>query len=134
MIPSTAENCNPVTNPTSLLLEPNQIQPSENQTKNCEPIIEEPASPEPESTPIIEEPTSPEPEYIELTERDIEDFSQDDPDEILTINLSGKKFTAHQNLDENTMSRALVALTAEAAFIRMPKLKNVSRLRTEHQV
>jgi hypothetical protein len=32
------------------------------------------------------------------------------------------------------MSKALVAITPEAASIPTPKLKNVSRLRTEHQV
>ncbi|CAH9142640.1 unnamed protein product [Cuscuta epithymum] len=32
------------------------------------------------------------------------------------------------------MSNALVALTPEGASIPMPKLKNISRLRTEHHV
>jgi hypothetical protein len=32
------------------------------------------------------------------------------------------------------MSKALVAITPDAASIPTPKLKNVSRLRTEHQV
>jgi hypothetical protein len=37
-------------------------------------------------------------------------------------------------LQEFDMSKALVALTPEAASIGMPKLRNVSRLRTEHRV
>ena len=40
----------------------------------------------------------------------------------------------NMELHEADMSKALVALTAEAASIPVPKLKNVSRLRTEHQV
>ncbi|XP_048447686.1 transcriptional activator DEMETER-like [Pyrus x bretschneideri] len=37
-------------------------------------------------------------------------------------------------LQEGDMSKSLVSLTSEAASIPTPKLKNVSRLRTEHQV
>ncbi|KAG6573870.1 Transcriptional activator DEMETER, partial [Cucurbita argyrosperma subsp. sororia] len=94
-------------------------------TSNCEPIIEVPASPEPEPNEII-------------TESDIEDAYYEDPDadEIPTIKLSMEEFrTTLQNfIPEEDMSRALVALNPEAARIPMPKLKNVSRLRTEHQV
>lgn len=92
----------------------------------CEPIIEEPATPEPDCTQIVE---------------DIEDF-YDDPDEIPTIKLNMEEFTQNlQNymqenmeLQDGEMSKALVSLTPEAASIPTPKLKNVSRLRTEHQV
>ncbi|XVF76277.1 hypothetical protein PTKIN_Ptkin13bG0253300 [Pterospermum kingtungense] len=95
---------------------------------NCDPIIEEPASPEPVST--------------EVAENDIEDMFYEDPEDIPTINLNMKEFTQNlqnfmQNnmeLQEADMSKALVALTAEAASIPVPKLKNVRRLRTEHQV
>ncbi|KAL6133549.1 hypothetical protein ACLB2K_065784 [Fragaria x ananassa] len=91
-----------------------------------EPIIEEPASPEPECTEIIE---------------DIEDFYED-PDEIPTIKLNMEQFTQNlqnymqQNMElqQGEMSKALVALTPDAASLPTPKLKNVSRLRTEHQV
>ncbi|XP_077239673.1 DNA glycosylase/AP lyase ROS1-like [Tasmannia lanceolata] len=96
----------------------------------CEPIIEEPATPEPES--------------IDISESAIEDaFWQEDPDEIPTIKLNFEEFTLNvQNymqennmeLRDGDMSKALVALTPDAASIPMPKLKNVSRLRTEHQV
>lgn len=121
-----------VTNPASLfLLEPNPFPGSGNQTNNCEPIIEEPASPEPE--------------WTVPQERDIEDLFDDncDGDEIPTIKLGFDRIPPHlQNPDESQlvmlhdhdMSRALVALSAEAASIPMPKLKNVSLLRTEHQV
>ncbi|XP_042481006.1 transcriptional activator DEMETER-like [Macadamia integrifolia] len=96
--------------------------------KSCEPIIEVPATPEPECT--------------EISQSDIEDIL-DDPDEIPTIKLNIEEFTMNlQNymneysmeLQEGNTSQALVALTPEAASIPVPKLKNVSRLRTEHQV
>ncbi|KAJ9181445.1 hypothetical protein P3X46_009577 [Hevea brasiliensis] len=92
--------------------------------------------------PIVEEPSSPEPECPRLTENDMEDAFCEDPDEIPTIKLNIEEFTQNlQNymqenmeLQEVDMSKALVALTAEAASIPTPKLKNVSQLRTEHQV
>lgn len=95
---------------------------------NCEPIIEEPATPEPER--------------VQVSENDIEDTFCEDPEEIPTIKLNMKEFTQtlqnymQENLElqEGDMSNALVALTAGAASIPAPKLKNVSRLRTEHQV
>ncbi|CAK9316986.1 unnamed protein product [Citrullus colocynthis] len=91
-------------------------------TSNCEPIVEVPATPEPEPD--------------EITESDIEDAFYEDPDEIPTIKLSMEEFkTTLQNyIPEGEMSTALVALNPEAAYIPTPKLKNVSRLRTEHQV
>lgn len=105
---------------------------------NYEPVIEEPATP----GPIIEVPATPEQEQIKYHEIDIEDSFGEDPDEIPTIKLNIEEFTQNlQNYMENNMelqdgdmSRALVALTPEAASIPTPKLKNVSRLRTEHQV
>lgn len=98
---------------------------------NRQPIIEEPASPEPE------------PETAEIKESAIEDMFFDDPDEIPTIKLNFEEFA--QNLknymqvnnieiEEADMSSALVAITPEAASIPTPRLKNISRLRTEHQV
>ncbi|KAF8396460.1 hypothetical protein HHK36_018082 [Tetracentron sinense] len=98
--------------------------------RKCEPIIEVPGTPEPECT--------------EISQSDIEDAFYEDPDEIPTIKLNIEEFTLNlQNyMQENNMelqeggdmSKALVALTPEAASIPTPKLKNVSRLRTEHQV
>ncbi|KAF0911763.1 hypothetical protein E2562_012271 [Oryza meyeriana var. granulata] len=95
--------------------------------------------------PIIEEPASPESEHetTEMKEGDIEDGFVDDPEEIPTIKLNFEEFT--QNLksymqannieiEDADMSKALVAITPEVASIPTPKLKNVSRLRTEHQV
>ncbi|CAN4117212.1 unnamed protein product [Withania somnifera] len=101
------------------------------------PIIEAPASAEP----IIEEPATPEPEK-EAPEIDIEDVYLEDPNEIPTIELNMAQFTQNvknfvQNnmeLQQVEMSKALVALTPEAASIPTPKLKHISRLRTEHQV
>lgn len=92
--------------------------------------------------PIIEEPATPQQEFTEISESDIEDSFNEDPDEIPTINLNIEEFTVNlQNymqekmeLQEGDMSKALVALNPEAASIPTPKLKNVSRLRTEHQV
>jgi len=98
---------------------------------NHQPIIEEPLSPEPE------------PENVEAKEGAIEDFFCEDPDEIPTINLNIEEFTQNlknymqaNNVDIEyaDMSKALVAITPDAASIPTPKLKNISRLRTEHQV
>nr|DAD47437.1 TPA_asm: hypothetical protein HUJ06_017374 [Nelumbo nucifera] len=95
----------------------------------CEPIIEVPATPEPERTEVIES--------------DIEDAFFEDPDEIPVIKLNIEEFTLNlQNyiqenkieLQDGDLSKALVALTPQAASIPVQKLKNVSRLRTEHQV
>ncbi|KAI3420509.1 ENDO3c domain-containing protein [Psidium guajava] len=93
------------------------------QTGSCEPIIEEPESPKVASK--------------QLLERDIEDFYCDDGDEIPTIKLSSANFSTDLQspiydvgmFEEN--SRALVALND---FIPLPKLKEVTRLRTEHHV
>uniref|UniRef100_A0A2P2N565 Transcriptional activator DEMETER isoform X2 n=1 Tax=Rhizophora mucronata TaxID=61149 RepID=A0A2P2N565_RHIMU len=92
--------------------------------------------------PIVEEPSTPELEHNEVVESDIEDMFCEDPDEIPTIKLNMEEFTVNlQNymqenmeLQEGDMSKALVALNPQAASIPIPKLKNVSRLRTEHQV
>ncbi|KAI3442868.1 ENDO3c domain-containing protein [Psidium guajava] len=95
---------------------------------NCQPIIEEPATPEPDCT--------------QIGEIDMEDMFSDDINEIPTIKLNMEEFTQNlqkymqhnMDLQEDDMSKALVALTPEAASIPVPKLKNVSRLRTEHLV
>ncbi|XP_020229612.1 DNA glycosylase/AP lyase ROS1 [Cajanus cajan] len=92
--------------------------------------------------PIIEEPTTPEPECSQVSQTDIEDAFYDDSCEIPTIKLNIEEFALNlQNymqekmeLQEGEVSKALVALNPEAASIPMPKLKNVSRLRTEHCV
>ncbi|CAH9092952.1 unnamed protein product [Cuscuta epithymum] len=98
-------------------------------TDNCEPIIEEPATPEP---------------FPEISECDIEDaaFYNDGDDEIPTIKLNIEEFTTNlqnilqekKGMEESDISKALVSVNPEVAFIPTPKLKNVSRLRTEHQV
>ncbi|KAK7284922.1 hypothetical protein RJT34_19676 [Clitoria ternatea] len=92
--------------------------------------------------PIIEEPASPEPECSQVSENDIEDTFYEESCEIPTIKLDVEEFTLNlQNymqenmeLQEGEMSKALVALHPDAACIPTPKLKNVSRLRTEHYV
>ncbi|KAA8518624.1 hypothetical protein F0562_016098 [Nyssa sinensis] len=134
-------NQNPVgmMNPMQLpLLQANQHPEAQSEISNYEPIIEVPATPEP----IIEVPATPEPERIIVLESDIEDIFSEDPDEIPTIKLNIEEFTQNlqnymqQNmvLQEDDMSKALVALSPDVASIPVPKLKNVSRLRTEHQV
>ncbi|KAL0410052.1 UNVERIFIED_CONTAM: Transcriptional activator DEMETER [Sesamum latifolium] len=121
---------------------------AKSRVSNSQPIIEEPATPEPiievpaTPEPIIEVPATPEPNYTQAPECDIESAFDEDPDEIPTIKLNMEEFTHNlqkimqQNteLQEGDMSKALVALTSQAASIPVPKLKNVSRLRTEHQV
>ncbi|GAB4856401.1 hypothetical protein Ancab_014320 [Ancistrocladus abbreviatus] len=105
-----------------------QLSETKLEITNCEPIIEVPASPEPE--------------LLQTLECDIEDTYYEDLNEIPTIKLNMEQFTqtlqtymqANKELQPADMSKALVALTAEAASIPTPKLKNVSRLRTEHHV
>ncbi|KAI7741493.1 hypothetical protein M8C21_000189, partial [Ambrosia artemisiifolia] len=133
--------------------QPNQLS----QIQICNTVIEEPAIPGPivevpatpgptvevpaTPGPIVEMPTSPEPEQIQQETFDIEDFSGDN-EEIPMIKLNIEEFTQnlqtymerHMELGEGDLSKALVALTPEAASIPTPKLKNVSQLRTEHQV
>ncbi|ERM99578.1 transcriptional activator DEMETER isoform X1 [Amborella trichopoda] len=93
--------------------------------------------------PIIEMPPSPEPKRFETSDIDIEDTPWEDTDEIPTINLNLKELSQNiqkcleannWDLGNPDMSQALVAITKEAASIPMPKLKNISKLRTEHQV
>ncbi|XP_048546768.1 protein ROS1C-like [Triticum urartu] len=93
------------------------------------------------SEPIIEEPTSPAREELpETWENDIEDY---DPDEIPLIKLNMEAFAhnlencikeSNMDLQSDDIEKALVAISTEAASIPVPKLKNVSRLRTEHYV
>ncbi|KAI3801100.1 hypothetical protein L1987_29202 [Smallanthus sonchifolius] len=132
MVPSDAPNSANATNTTQPVISaPMQLPPVENNCNvntqfSCEPIIEEPATPEPETA--------------ELSLSDIEDQYYDDADEIPTIKLDMNEFTANLQKMQNSMeiqgdmSKALVALNPQAASIPTPKLKNVSRLRTEHLV
>ncbi|KAI3458882.1 hypothetical protein Pfo_015545 [Paulownia fortunei] len=119
---------------SDVIIKPLPLPPSEGNiergtglTRNCEPFIEEPTTPEPP---------------IEVSERDIEDAFYEDPDEIPVIKLNVEEFTTNlqsfmqeqMEMGEGDMSKALVALSPELASIPIPKLKHVSRLRTEHQV
>lgn len=118
-------------NSSDVIIKPMPLLPSEDAieqgvklSKDCEPVIEEPKTPEP--------PT-------EVEERDIEDAFYEDPDEIPVIKLNIEEFTTnlHSFIQEqigDDMSKALVALNPGIASIPTPKLKHVSRLRTEHQV
>ena len=111
------------------LLEADPLSESRYRKNECEPIVEEPATPENEC--------------IEIAESDIEDAFYECPNEIPSIDLNFEEFTLNlQNyiqennmeLQEGEVSKALVAITPQAASIPIPKLKNVNRLRTEHQV
>ncbi|KAF7823277.1 transcriptional activator DEMETER-like [Senna tora] len=98
---------------------------STSETKNCEPIIEMPASPISECA--------------KVEETDIEDFyKSDDSDEVMTINLSAEEpmKTAYNYFDQDdmNMSRALVALSENARSLPARKMKSVKRLRTERMV
>ncbi|XP_059646749.1 DNA glycosylase/AP lyase ROS1-like [Cornus florida] len=137
-----AANQNPIGIINQLQLPPplanQQSEKMQSEINSCEPIVEEPSTPDP----IIEVPATPEPGHTQMTEIDIEDTFCEDPEEIPTIKLNIEEFSQNlqnymkQNMElqEGEMSKALVALTPDAASIPMPKLKNVSRLRTEHQV
>lgn len=116
-----------VTRPMPLPPPEDNIGSSPGPTRNYEPIIEEPTTPE---------------SSTEVTERDIEDAFYEDPDEIPEIKLNIEEFTTNlqsfmqdnKNTQDGDMSRAIIALSPQLASIPTPKLKNVSRLRTEHQV
>ncbi|KAI3932419.1 hypothetical protein MKX01_001782 [Papaver californicum] len=117
-------------NPMSLpLLEANLVSGTRIRKNECEPIIEEPATPEKD--------------YAETLNSDIEDAFGECPNEIPSINLDIEEFTVtlqnymqenKMELQEGDLSNALVAITPQAASIPVPKLKNVNRLRTEHLV
>lgn len=113
--------------------------------KECEPIIEMPASPEPGSEKWVEfeEPEST--ESIEFDAKNDEEFYKDDVcddiEDILTINLSSQEclaktcdYSSEESEHDMNTSTALVALPADAANIPLPKMKNVSRLKTERLV
>lgn len=119
-------------NRPDVIIKPMPLLPSEDtieqvkSSRDCEPVIEEPKTPEP--------PT-------EVEERDIEDAFYEDPDEIPVIKLNIDEFTTNlqsfiQDQIEigDDMSKALVGMNPGLASIPTPKLKHVSRLRTEHQV
>lgn len=129
-VPIASER-NPSVNMNPMILglpEINLIKEASPENGKCEPIIEEPATPEQE--------------WTEVLESDIEDFFGEDPDEIPTIELNKEEFAVnvqkcmqeYKEHHEGDMSKALVALDPQSASIPTPKLKNVSRLRTEHQV
>lgn len=114
-------NMNPVILP---LPENNPSSEANPECGQCEPIIEEPATPEQQHT--------------EALESDIEDLYGEDPNEIPEIDFNKEVFTKTIQLymreQEGDMSKAIVALTSRSASIPTQKLKHVSRLRTEHQV
>ncbi|EPS65696.1 hypothetical protein M569_09081, partial [Genlisea aurea] len=125
---STNRSCGNVTKP--MLLLPSSVQSVQregNLPKTCEPVIEEPSTPEIPSA---------------VTIQDIEDAFYEDSDEIPVIKLNVKEFTTNlqsfiqetMEIKEADMSKALVALSPELASLPAPKLKHISRLRTEHQV
>lgn len=130
-VPSVEISSSVHINPVQLHpLENHSVKDGQSEAAKCQPIIEEPASPEQEHG---------------VLESDIEDGwgEEDDDDEIPTIKLNIEEFTENlqnfmQNsnveLQEGDMSKALVALNPRVASIPTCKLKNVSRLRTEHQV
>lgn len=127
-VPTTSsKSCGVVINPMPLPPAEDNLGREPGYARNCEPIIEEPTTPE---------------SSIEVSERDIEDAFYEDPDEIPVIKLNIEEFTTNlqsfiqekMEMQEGDMSKALVALSPKLASIPIPKLKHVSRLRTEHQV
>lgn len=124
---SSSKSCGVVTRPMPLPAPEDNLGSGPGVTRNCEPIIEEPTTPE---------------SSIEVTERDIEDAFYEDPDEIPEIKLNIEEFTTNlqsfiqdnKELQEGDMSKAIISLSPQLASIPTPKLKHVSRLRTEHQV
>ncbi|KAL8538774.1 hypothetical protein ACS0TY_000692 [Phlomoides rotata] len=117
----------PIVKPMALLPSENNIELGKGSRRDCEPVIEEPTTPE---------------LPIEVAETDIEDAFYEDPDEIPVIKLDIQEFTTNlqsfmqeqMEMGGGDLSKALVALSPEFASIPIPKLKNISRLRTEHLV
>ncbi|KAK1301190.1 Protein ROS1 [Acorus calamus] len=104
---AAGQNHRSVPNPVEVLqIERNPLSQERFAARNCEPIIEEPTTPEPE----------PEPECNY---------------EALKQNIQKSN---NMDIENSGLSKALVALNPIAASIPMPKLKNVNRLRTEHLV
>ncbi|TXG53683.1 hypothetical protein EZV62_018939 [Acer yangbiense] len=130
MLPRPSEKGNPHVdvNPIPVTLLEADLLSEAGILNNCEPTIEEPASPETQCTEMSSEP-------------DLEDFCCGEPEEIPTIRLQDREFNIEQIqifLETNKMmlqkSRDLVLLAAEATSMPAPKLKSVNRLRTEHLV
>ncbi|KAK1263639.1 Protein ROS1 [Acorus gramineus] len=131
---AAGQNHRSVPNPVEVLqIEGNPLPQERFAARNCEPIIEEPTTPEPE------------PECAEeISENDIEEaFWKEDQDEIPPINQNYEALkqniqsiieSNNMDIENSGLSKALVALNPVAASIPMPKLKNVNRLRTEHLV
>lgn len=106
------------------IIKDGQTYQSEGAYKNYEPIIEMPASPELKS--------------IEIEEKDVEDLWYDDYDEIPTIRLDEEFGAGVQDypyvdptIQESHASQALVCVPTSTPA---RKLKNIRRLRTEHDV
>lgn len=102
--------------------------------QNCEPIVEVP--PSPESC-----------HHVEVNLPDIEDYfrESESDDEIPTIRLNTKEFeeTLRETINKKNniclpegddMSKAIVALTDEAAYFRVRPIKVQAKLRTLHIV
>ncbi|ESQ49069.1 hypothetical protein EUTSA_v10019961mg [Eutrema salsugineum] len=100
-------NPNPVMVNQSLFLTQDKEHEESKRLHRCEPIIEEPSSPE-------------------IVCPDIEDFPDpwENMDSIPTIILN----------DGATISKDLVVISSQAASITRPKLKLIEKLRTEHYV
>ncbi|XP_048444775.1 DEMETER-like protein 2 isoform X3 [Pyrus x bretschneideri] len=96
---------------------------SKYQSKSCEPIIEEPSSPQPE--------------YTETSLRDIEDLFLDDPNDMPTIKMRDERFSTILEpytgvFQENDMATGLVP--SRYANFQAPKSKDAFRLCTKHLV
>jgi hypothetical protein len=116
-------------------------------SKECEPIVEMPASPELESTELIDDEKMYY-EYDYANDEDIEDmmtldlsFKELDHDN--TNNLSSQESSCFSNICDNyfdefdhdmNASTSLVALHPNATNNRLSKMKNASRLKTERTV
>lgn len=98
---------------------------------NCEPIIEEPATPEHECLPPIES---------DLEDiGDIEDACKEIPTVKINMEAFKQNLQSHiqemnASIQDGDMSKALMSITPEAAYIPMPKLKDKGRMRTLHHV
>ncbi|KAI5426288.1 DNA glycosylase/AP lyase ROS1 [Lathyrus oleraceus] len=107
-----------------------------NEIKECEPIIEMPASPEPQRTELVDFETKHDEEiYYSYNNQDDEDM-----EDMLTFNLSSHGSSClpktldifFDGFDQGmNTSTALVTLHPCAANTPLPKVKEASRLKTE---
>lgn len=95
---------------------------------NCEPIIEMPPSPEYEYN---ETPNGQEDSYKDYA-CDLEDFAPEGVEYDAEINICSSKHVLNNNSWTPNHGKDLAVINSKCSFGQNKKLKNIGRLRTEH--